>query len=102
MSSQPIYVFAKWQVKKDQVNTVLTILKDVTKKTREEKGNIFYKVHQSTADENTIVLYESYTDAQAMEEHRSSDHFQTMVIGKIVPLLDNREVTVMSALDLGE
>lgn len=101
MSSQPIYVFAKWQVKKDQVDTVLTIMIDVAKRSREEKGNIFYKVHQSIAYENTIILYEGYTDALAMEEHRSSDHFQTMVIGKIIPLLDSREVTVMSALDLG-
>lgn len=96
MSTQPVYVFAKWQVKKGQIEEVLSLLAQVTKATLEEPGNLFYKIHQSLSDANTIVLFEGYSNIAAMEEHRLSPHFQTLVIGKIVPNLENREVIVTS------
>lgn len=98
MNTIPVYVFAKWQVKQGNFPTVLLLLKQVAQKSREEKGNLFYHLHQSTSDENTILLHEAYADEEAAKEHRSSDHFQEIVIKSIVPLLDNREVVVTRLL----
>jgi autoinducer 2-degrading protein len=100
MSTHPVYVFAKWQVKKGQIDDVLSLLAQVAQATLKEPGNLFYKIHQSTSDANTIVLFEGYTSIAAMDEHRNSTHFQALVIGKIVPELENREVTVVSQLML--
>jgi quinol monooxygenase YgiN len=98
MNTQPIHVFAKWQVKPGHIDIVLAHIKDAAQKSRQEKGNLFYNVHQSTTDANTIVLFEGYTDEAAVAEHRATSHFQDIVIGQIVPLLENREVIVTTPL----
>jgi autoinducer 2-degrading protein len=100
MNKIPVYTFAKWQVKEGQLDTVLNLLAEVAKKSVEEKGNLFYKIHQSNSDPNTLVLFEGYTDASAVEEHRNSIYFQNLVIGQIIPNLENREVILASQLDL--
>lgn len=100
MDQKPVYTFAKWQVKEGQLPSVLNLLAEVAKKSMEEKGNLFYKVHQSNADANTLILFEGYTDAAAVEEHRNSAYFKDLVIGKIIPNLENREVILASQLEL--
>lgn len=94
MSQKNIHVFATWRVKEGQLDTVLGLLKEVAEKSRAEEGNLFYKVHQSNTESNTLILFEGYKDETALEQHRNSEHFQTLVIGKIVPILENREVVL--------
>ena len=91
---KPIHVFATWKVKEGQVEDVIKTLKTVREESVKEKGNLFYKIHQSNADANTIVLFEGYTDEAAITEHRNSAHYQDLVVGKIIPLLENREVVL--------
>ncbi|HEY9046087.1 MAG TPA: putative quinol monooxygenase [Ohtaekwangia sp.] len=100
MNQIPVYTFAKWQVKEGQLDTVLTLLAEVAEKSKKEKGNIFYKVHQSNSNANTLILFEGYSDATAVEEHRNSEYFQNLVLGKIIPNLESREVILASELNL--
>ncbi len=101
MSQQPVYVFAKWRVKEGNVDTVLHLLTEAAKKSTAEEGNLFYNIHQSNTDVNTLVLSEAYKDEAALAAHRESVHFQTLVVGRIVPLLEEREVILTSRLALG-
>lgn len=98
MNQQAIYVFAKWRVQEGQLANVLSLLADVTKESVKEEGNLLYQAHQSTTDANIILLYEGYANEAAVETHRNSDHFQKLVVGKIVPLLADREVVLTKAL----
>ncbi|WP_336518036.1 putative quinol monooxygenase [Pollutibacter soli] len=98
MNTNAVYVFATWQVKDGQTENVLSLLKEVAEASRNEKGNLFYKIHQSIADRNTIVLSEGYADQTAVNEHRDSPHFKEIVIGKIVPLLEKREVVATNEI----
>lgn len=95
----PVHVFAIWKVKEGQTDAVLHTLKTVVEKTRKEKGNLFFNIHQSNTDANTIVLYEGYTDNNAIAEHRNTTHYQELVAGKIIPLLESREVMLTSPVD---
>ena len=97
---KPIHIFAKWQVKDGQLEQVLSLLPEAVKKSKSEEGNLFYEVHQSQSEPNTLILFEGYTDEAAVAAHRASEHFQSIVAGQIVPLLQAREVTVTSPLDL--
>ena len=99
MEQKPVYVFAKWQVKEGKLDIVLKLMAEVAKKSTEEKGNLFYKIHQSNAEPNTLILFEGYTDESAVDEHRNSAHFQNLVIGNIIPNLENREVILASQLN---
>jgi len=98
-NQNPVHVFATWKVKESQIENVLHLLKAVHDESIKEEGNLFYKVHQSNSDVNTIVLFEGYSNEAAVAEHRNSVHFQDLVLGKIVPLLDNREIILATALD---
>jgi quinol monooxygenase YgiN len=98
MNQKSIYVFAKWRVKAGQLDTVLNLIADVTRESVKEEGNLLYQAHQSNADANIILLYEGYKNEQAVDAHRNSDHFQKLVVGKIVPLLEEREVILTTAL----
>jgi quinol monooxygenase YgiN len=36
-------------------------------------------------------MYEQYRDKAAFEEHGQTEHFQTLGVGAIFPLMENRE-----------
>jgi quinol monooxygenase YgiN len=98
MSEKPVYTFANWQVKEGQLAAVLSLLEELTAISKAEVGNLLYIIHQSNSDENTLILYEGYKDELALAEHRNSEHFKTIVIGKIVPLLENRRIVITTQL----
>lgn len=94
MSENPVYTFAKWRIKEGQLDAVLELLAELTVKSTAEEGNLIYKVHQSISDANTLILFEGYKDESALAAHRNSTHFQMLVTGKIIPLLEEREIVV--------
>src|SRR5262245_38601563 len=98
MNEKPVYTFANWQVKEGQLAAVLSQLGELTAKSTAEEGNLLYIIHQSNSDENTLILYEGYKDESSLAEHRNSEHFQTLVMGKIVPLLENRELVITTQI----
>ena len=98
MGMKPVYTFAKWRVKEGHLVAVLDLLADLSEKSTAEEGNLLYKIHQSISDANTLILFEGYKDEAALAAHRSSEHFQTLVTGKIIPLLEDREVVVATQL----
>jgi len=100
MKSTFIYVFAKWQVKEGELDTVRELLLEVIEKSIKEEGNLFYKVLQSHSDTHLLVLFEGYRDETSLEVHRNSTHYQDLVIGKIVPRLEKREVILTSDIHL--
>lgn len=98
-NQNPVHVFATWKVKEGQIENVLQLLKTVHKESIKEDGNLFYKIHQSNSDLNMIVLFEGYRNENAVAEHRNSKHFQDLVLGEIVPLLENREIVLTMPLE---
>ena len=94
-----VHVFATWKVKQGEIDKVLDLLKTVREESLREAGNIFYKINQSNTDSNTLILFEGYTNETAVEAHRNSAHFQDLVIGKIVPLLEKREIVLTTPVN---
>jgi len=100
MAQNSIFAFARWQIKQGNLETVLSLLKEAVIKSSAEEGNLKYEVYQGNENENTLMLFEEYKDQEALDYHRNSAHFQEVVIGKIIPLLENREVLLASHLDM--
>ena len=59
--------------------------------TRTEPGNIHYIPHRDPDDPRVFLMYEQYRDKAAFEEHGQTAHFQTLGVGEIFPLMENRE-----------
>jgi autoinducer 2-degrading protein len=91
VSKKPIYLFAKWKVREGNLEKVLSLLPKLAELSRAEEGCIFYRVHQGRSETHTLMLYESYRDEAALDAHRASEHFQRMVVGEILPMLEGRE-----------
>jgi len=98
-NQNPVHVFATWKVKEGQIENVLNLLKTVHDESVQEKGNLFYTIHQSNSDLNTILLFEGYTSEAAVTTHRNLSYFQEIVLGQIVPLLESRDIVLATPLD---
>lgn len=89
-----VTVVAKWKFKQGQLENARPILNQLVSATRSESGNICYDLYHSANDPEQILLFEQYSDDAAFAEHRSSRHFQSLAIGYLIPLLENRTVQV--------
>jgi len=94
-----VHVLATWEVKEGQMATVLDCLRTVKRESLKESGNLFYTIHQSNSNVNTLILFEGYKNAEAIEEHRNTTHFQELVLGTIVPLLSHREIVLATPIE---
>lgn len=98
MNGKHVFVFARWRVKNGELETVIDLLKKVARKSWEEEGNLCYKINQCSTDNNTIILFEGYCDEAAQLRHLTSPYVQELMIGKIVPLLETREVIMTNPI----
>jgi autoinducer 2-degrading protein len=56
-----------------------------------EPGCVVYDACRSQDNPDFFLLYEHYVDQSALDGHRLTPHFQEIVEGTIIPLLDRRE-----------
>jgi len=92
-------VAVTWVAKEGEEEHVRALLEEIAPVVREEPGCLMYIVHRSEEDPRTFFLYEQYVDEAAFQAHRESDHFQEMVMGECVPLLDSRVPIHYETLD---
>ncbi|AFL86663.1 hypothetical protein Terro_0314 [Terriglobus roseus DSM 18391] len=55
---------------------IRSILQNLGAASRQEPGCGNYVAHTVESDPDTVVIYEQYRDAEALEAHRSSPHFE--------------------------
>jgi quinol monooxygenase YgiN len=65
---------------------------------RQEPGCISYIPHQLEDDPNTVLIYEQYRDAKALEAHRASEHFKTHAVGGLYQKMLDRSIENLVAL----
>ena len=58
---------------------------------KSEPGCAFYQASRSQENPDNFLLYEHYTDEEARAAHRETPHFQSIIEGTIIPLLEKRE-----------
>lgn len=56
-----------------------------------EPGCLLYHANRSVDNPDNFLLYELYADDAALAAHRETPHFQAIVEGEIIPLLEKRE-----------
>ncbi|GJM64573.1 putative quinol monooxygenase [Persicobacter diffluens] len=93
-----ITIIAKWQVKADALQEVLSMLPVLQAKSTAEPGNLAYQAFQDLHAPTMLWLYESYQNREALEAHKVAAHYQELVLAKILPLLEHREVKLLKPL----
>ncbi|GAA3113172.1 quinol monooxygenase YgiN [Kribbella aluminosa] len=92
-------VIATWKTKPGEREKVMDILAEMTPGNRAEPKMVHFQAQLSTADPDTIILYEQYTDPSGYEDHRATEAFQTRVLGEAIPLLAERNVQTFTTID---
>lgn len=91
-------LIVRWKIRESEIPRVLALLPELASKTRSEEGNLSYVIYQAENNPGELILHESYADAEAVEAHRKSDHYQKIVATAITPFLDLREVIAVRTL----
>lgn len=97
MSADVITVVARWQPVDGKLGEVLALLAQVRPKTLAEPGCLGYEVYRGVDGPHKLLLLEHYRDQAALEAHRQSEHYQSLVIGRALPLLADRQVELLQA-----
>lgn len=97
MSADFYQVIARYYPQEGQTETVLGHLAELAAASRTEPANLGYEFFRGVENPDEIVIIESYTDAAGFDAHRAAPHFETIGLGTIIPLLDNRVVVKMKA-----
>ena len=85
------YVLAvTWVAKPGHEAEVHDILRQMGEASRQEPGVIDYTTHVDPDNPREFFIYEKYHDAAGLEAHQQTSHFQELVLGKAVPILDSR------------
>jgi (4S)-4-hydroxy-5-phosphonooxypentane-2,3-dione isomerase len=86
-----IVLVARYRAKPGRGDAVAEALREVITASRAEPGNRLYTVQRSVEDPDEFVLYEGYDDEAAVDAHRASPHFQEVVAGRVIPMLESRQ-----------
>lgn len=55
-----------------------------------EPGCLMFQVGQGLDAPDEWVIYEVYRDRDALQAHRDSAHFASIIVGEVIPLLERR------------
>jgi autoinducer 2-degrading protein len=89
-------MLARYQVREGQGDLVERTLQAMAEEIRRtEPGCLIYRAARSTEDPHIFVLYEEYEDEAALLAHRETPHFQKLIEGTIVPVLESREREIL-------
>jgi quinol monooxygenase YgiN len=64
-----------------------------------EPGNVHYIPHRDPEDPKVFVIYEQYRDKAAFEAHGETEHFKSIALGELFPLMESRERNFYETLD---
>lgn len=70
---------------------VAELLPQLAAASREEPGCRHYQPCRDPEDSRSFLIFEVYDDAAAFEAHGASEHFQSIAVGEMFPLLESRE-----------
>jgi quinol monooxygenase YgiN len=82
---------ARMTTREGEEDRAAELIPQLVKASRAEPGNVHYIAHRDPDDPRVFLMYEQYRDKAAFEEHGQTEHFQTLAVGEIFPLMENRE-----------
>ena len=77
---------------------IAEILCQLAEPSRREPGCVSYIPHFVEGDACTVLIYEQYADATALDVHRNSPHFHQYAIGGLYQKMRERQVENLTAV----
>jgi quinol monooxygenase YgiN len=87
-----IVLIARYHGKPGQGDAIEAALKQMAPRVAQSEPECrLYHACRSQENPDLFLLYEHYTDEAALLNHRETPHFQEIIEGTIIPLLEKRE-----------
>ena len=100
MPTSPAIVFASFTPRPERVPQLRATLDVMVEHTRQEPGCEIYDLYESDEDGTRFHLFERYTNTDALEAHRGTEHYKAYR-AKLPELLASPiQVAVLSELDV--
>ncbi|WP_336136424.1 putative quinol monooxygenase [Natronomonas amylolytica] len=72
-----IVLHASFPVKPDKLDEALELADELVTESNKEPGMLDYRATTDIQDDHMIRFFEQYEDAEALEAHNETEHFQT-------------------------
>ena len=87
-----IVMTVEYVLKSGKTPEVLQALKEMSSSVKTgEPGCVGYQVLRSTDAEDRLLLIETYRDQEALDAHRLTPHFKSILEQRVLPLLEDRQ-----------
>lgn len=96
---EPVVLVVRYRCRAGQGDAVAAALREMIPLARAEEGCEAYLVQRAVDDPDRFVLYERYSDEAGFQAHMETPHFAEIVLGRVVPLLDERERGLFSPVE---
>jgi quinol monooxygenase YgiN len=93
--TDPIVVVVRWTVEPGSLDALLALVAEMRRSSLTEPGCLGYEVYRSLEAPRELLLLERYANAAALDAHRTSLHYQSIVVQRILPLLSDRKVELL-------
>jgi quinol monooxygenase YgiN len=77
---------------------VTKMLHELTTASRQEPGCVNYIAHFVEGDPATVLIYEQYKDAAALDDHRGAPHFHRYAVGGLYQKMLERHLENLHAI----
>ena len=77
---------------------IRSILQNLGPASRQEAGCVNYITHSLESDQDVVVIYEQYRDAEALEAHRASGHFDQYVTNGLYRKVRERSMETLQEI----
>lgn len=92
-------IVARWTVRAGSEDRLLEIARELMPLARAEPGCRYYQGTRDPENPRSFLFFEIYDDEAAFDEHRASPHFQKLVAGEALDLLEDRERWTYETID---
>ncbi len=75
------------------------MLQNIGSASRQEPGCVNYVTHVVESDPDTVVIYEQYRDADALEAHKASTHFDQYATNGLYRKVRERSVETLQEIE---
>jgi autoinducer 2-degrading protein len=94
-----VLLVAEYQVQAGQGDYVAAALADMAPRVMQgEPGCLVYEAHRAQDDPDRFLLYEVYESEEALQAHRETPYFRSIIEGQVVPRLVKRERRVYTPI----
>lgn len=87
-----VQLIARHTIASGNEDEAFPLLDELIAASRSEPGNIAFDLYRKAGDPRSYALLERYASREALAAHRETPHFQDVMLGRILPLLESRTV----------